>query len=235
MTHLCVKNWAKYQHYKDRNPPWVKLYLNIIVKYHADGTPNPVRTLGDAAWRLYLSLFCLAPRFDGYIPNDPQYIAAETGADASKLPELLQAGLIAECSKPASVDASRPASKVAPILLDSENRVQRRETEKTPIPPDVGVPDEWKPLQDPEQIAAYLRTLTSADPSALYLSMWHAAIADLADRKADPEAIMRGLKLYAASDPKTRPGFPKARFLDADWFLSIVAKTTQRRCEPGED
>jgi len=30
MTKLQVKNWAKFQHFKDRCPPWVKLYRDIL-------------------------------------------------------------------------------------------------------------------------------------------------------------------------------------------------------------
>ena len=44
--YVKIKNWEKYQHYKDRNPPWVKLYnsmlddpdfndLNDATRYHA--------------------------------------------------------------------------------------------------------------------------------------------------------------------------------------------------------
>lgn len=30
MTYLKVKNWDKFQHYKDRRPPWIKLYSEIL-------------------------------------------------------------------------------------------------------------------------------------------------------------------------------------------------------------
>jgi len=27
---LRVKNWGKFQHYKDRNPPWIKLHRGLL-------------------------------------------------------------------------------------------------------------------------------------------------------------------------------------------------------------
>lgn len=30
MKHLSVKNWERFQHYKDRDPPWIKLYRDML-------------------------------------------------------------------------------------------------------------------------------------------------------------------------------------------------------------
>lgn len=30
MKIICLKEWARLQHYKDRNPPWVKLYRDLL-------------------------------------------------------------------------------------------------------------------------------------------------------------------------------------------------------------
>ena len=30
MHHLRVRNWERYQHYKERNPPWIKLYVELL-------------------------------------------------------------------------------------------------------------------------------------------------------------------------------------------------------------
>jgi len=37
MLTLKVKNWEKYQHYKDRNPPWIKLHFELLTS--ADWVP----------------------------------------------------------------------------------------------------------------------------------------------------------------------------------------------------
>ena len=33
MNYLRVKNWEKFQHYKDRTPPWIKLYRDLLNDY----------------------------------------------------------------------------------------------------------------------------------------------------------------------------------------------------------
>ena len=35
-----VKNWSKFQHYKNRNPPWIRLHVEILDDYKADGAEN---------------------------------------------------------------------------------------------------------------------------------------------------------------------------------------------------
>ena len=30
MQYYRVKNWERFQHYKDRNPPWIKLHYEIM-------------------------------------------------------------------------------------------------------------------------------------------------------------------------------------------------------------
>lgn len=33
---MRIKNWSKFQHFKDRKPPWVKLYRDILddIEWH---------------------------------------------------------------------------------------------------------------------------------------------------------------------------------------------------------
>jgi hypothetical protein len=33
MNYLRVKNWTEFQHYKDRNPPWIKLHRTLLDDY----------------------------------------------------------------------------------------------------------------------------------------------------------------------------------------------------------
>ena len=54
---LFVKNWEKFQHFKDRKPPWIKLYRDILddIKWH-ELDPNSAKTL--------ISLWLLASESD---------------------------------------------------------------------------------------------------------------------------------------------------------------------------
>ena len=59
---MMVRNWEKFQHYKDRNPPWVKLHKQLL--------DNPEWfALPDAASRLLVEVWLLASENDGNIPD----------------------------------------------------------------------------------------------------------------------------------------------------------------------
>jgi len=67
MEYLKVKNWEQYQHYKQRNPPWIKLYHSLLDDYNYSCLP-------DASKLLYVSILLLASRTNNKIPNDLEWI-----------------------------------------------------------------------------------------------------------------------------------------------------------------
>jgi hypothetical protein len=38
---LTIKNWSEFQHYKDRNPPWIKLHRALLDDYAFAALPDP--------------------------------------------------------------------------------------------------------------------------------------------------------------------------------------------------
>lgn len=64
---LRIKNWRNYQHYRDRDPPWIKLHFNLLTS--ADWV-----SLDDAGRVLAVACMLLASRNDGYVSEDPAYI-----------------------------------------------------------------------------------------------------------------------------------------------------------------
>lgn len=67
MKHFRLRNWDKFQHYKDRNPPWVKLHTELLDNYEFS-------RLHDASKLLAFCLILLAARSDNKIPHDPEWI-----------------------------------------------------------------------------------------------------------------------------------------------------------------
>lgn len=57
-----IKNWKKFQHFKDRRPPWVKLYRDLLDDF------NWHNLSGDAAKSLTM-LWLIASETDGYLPD----------------------------------------------------------------------------------------------------------------------------------------------------------------------
>jgi hypothetical protein len=59
---MKIKNWSKFQHFKDRRPPWVKLYRDILddLEWHE---------LDPLAAKVLVMLWLIASEDDGRIPN----------------------------------------------------------------------------------------------------------------------------------------------------------------------
>lgn len=66
-TYFTIRNWEKYQHYKDRCPPWIKLHYELLT------SPDWVM-LDDASKLLAVVCMLIASRNNGNIPNNPRYI-----------------------------------------------------------------------------------------------------------------------------------------------------------------
>lgn len=71
--HIRVRNLVRYQHYKTRTPPWIKLHQELLEDYDFGRLP-------DASKAHALCLMLLASRLDNRIPADPEWIARKIGA-----------------------------------------------------------------------------------------------------------------------------------------------------------
>ena len=66
---LVVVNWGKFQHYKNRNPPWIKFHTSLLDDYEFQRLPD------GAKWQLLL-LWLVAARQDNRIPDDREWLAS---------------------------------------------------------------------------------------------------------------------------------------------------------------
>lgn len=111
---LVVKNFERFQHYKDRNPPWIKFHYATLSDYE-------VTSLSDAAQGQLFKFWLLASRYDNLIPYDLKWLKREIKANGPlQLKELLASGLLAISEQGAS----------APLdLTRSREEEERTETE----------------------------------------------------------------------------------------------------------
>jgi hypothetical protein len=65
-----IRNFERFQHYKDRNPPWIRLYGALW-------RDRAFFRLPDALKAHLIGLFALAARLDNRIPEDPEWLAHE--------------------------------------------------------------------------------------------------------------------------------------------------------------
>ncbi len=112
VSYLEIRNWAKYQHYKDRRPPWVKLHGEILDDYEWIASDYRSRLLA-------VCLLIVSGRLDNHIPNDSQWLAGQcamrTADVKAGIERLLAISFLQAVPGPAG--ASEPASDPLPPVL----------------------------------------------------------------------------------------------------------------------
>lgn len=72
MSYLSVPNWHRYQHYRDRTPVWVKLYVESI-------NDEKLRSVSLEARLVWHEMLKLAGTFQNAVPNSPEVCAELAG------------------------------------------------------------------------------------------------------------------------------------------------------------
>ena len=70
MWYFAVKNFERFQHYKDRSPPWIKLYSAVLRDYEFSQLPLAQR------YQLIVILL-LAYQHNNRLPADPEWLKKE--------------------------------------------------------------------------------------------------------------------------------------------------------------
>jgi hypothetical protein len=107
-----VKNWGKYQHYKKRCPPWIKLHYETL-------TSSDWVMLDDSSRVLAIACMLVASRHDGHVPADPGYIkrVAYLNQDPDFKP-LISCGFLEPCKQMLADDSAAQAK--CPSETESE-------------------------------------------------------------------------------------------------------------------
>ena len=114
---LRVKNWRQFQHYRDRNPPWIKLHFSMLSS--ADWV-----TLDDASRVLAIACMLIASRSEGQIDGSEAGLAyLKRVAYLNKTPSLKS---LIDCG------FLEPASGCKQMLADArpETETYTKETER---------------------------------------------------------------------------------------------------------
>jgi hypothetical protein len=120
---LRIRNWEQFQHYRDRNPPWVKLHFSLLSS--ADWV-----TLADSDRVLLVASMLLASKNNGEVPEDPDYV--QRVAYLAKKPNfgnLIRCGfLTSDSASMMLADASKTLGVARP---ETEERREEGETEES--------------------------------------------------------------------------------------------------------
>ena len=125
MRRLRIKNWAEFQHYRTRRPPWIKLHRGLLDDLGWHRLPETSRAVGPMLWLL------ASEHADGVIPYDLETIAFRLHMTADKvdaaLGPLIGAGFVIE-----EHDASEPLAAgkqpASPEVGERNQSKSRRET-----------------------------------------------------------------------------------------------------------
>lgn len=132
MKQFRVRNWDKFQHYKDRNPPWIKLHTELLDNYEFS-------RLQDASKLLAVCIWLLAARSDNEIPADPEWIQRrcnlKTKPDLTPLYEAKFIEEIKELQTPEQDASSTLASCKQDACSEERQRRDREEAEGASAPP----------------------------------------------------------------------------------------------------
>ena len=173
---MRIKNWTKFQHFKDRRPPWVKLYRDILddLEWHE---------LDPLAAKVLVMLWLIASENDGHIPDN------KTLAFRLRLTELKTKEIIIKLSHWLEHDDINAISEQ--YQCDRPERETETETKKetkreiatiVACPPDVDqqIWDDWKQLRKAKKAPVTETVVKSARKEAAkanmafsdFLSVW---------------------------------------------------------------
>lgn len=134
---IKIRNWHRFQHFKDRKPPWIKLYRDILddILWHE---------LDSDAAKCLISFWLIASEHDGYLPNTKELAfrlrttEKSIKSNVSKLSTWLEQDDISVISDNGAISAGYQETR---LETETETETYKPETEKR-----FALPD-WVPLE----------------------------------------------------------------------------------------
>lgn len=190
---MRIKDWNKFQHFKDRKPPWIKLYRDIL-------DDQEWHTLDPAAAKMLVMLWLLASEADGVLPplNKIAFRLRLTEEKANALISKLSHWLIQD-------DIAAISERHHGDAPETEAYSTETETESNPPAP---LPD-WVPTEEWDefrQMRTRMRAPMTPKAEQLAIKQLDRLRQAGADAKAVVEqSILRGWKsFYPLKDEQTK-------------------------------
>jgi hypothetical protein len=200
--YLRIRNWERFQHYKDRRPPWVKYHVELLDDYELLHLPVESQLVFDR-------LLLLAAMTDNNVPHDPNWIAGKTNLERDVVQNavvtLIDAGFlsVAESKRAASKVIARRKAQAIGVLPLARSQEAEAEAEA-----DSSSKEDGRRSTPPDDEHHSVRIQAKAS-----LLGFTARQAEEAGRDPDPERVLAWFE-YAESlgDRLERPaGFVVAR------------------------
>ncbi len=134
MQFYHVTNWERFQHYKDRNPPWIKLHFELL-------SSMDWVVLDDASRVLAVACMLIASRNNGRVPADPHYMKRVAYLNSlPKFKPLIDCGFLENLQADASVLQADARPETETYSKETEKESKSRGTRFAL----AQLPDDWK-------------------------------------------------------------------------------------------
>ena len=149
---FTVANWNEFQHYKERNPPWVKLHYTLL-------SGETWVALDDASRVLAIACMLIASRHDGRVPANPAFVQRVAYLNhPPNFKPLIESGFLVDASgvlAGCKQDASNLHTNARPET-ETEKRREEKRRDKTRVRerPLEGFADFWSSYPRKEAKAA---------------------------------------------------------------------------------
>lgn len=159
-----IRNWKRFQHYKDRNPPWIKLHFELL-------TSMDWVVLDDASRVLAVASMLVASRNEGVIRIDSlgcQYL--QRIAHLNQYPDfqpLIDCGFIEKFTPDASTMLADASTMRQNAIPETETETEEETEEEEPTDSDTTYPHPSVPptASQPGAPSSNENTLTASTPS----------------------------------------------------------------------
>ncbi len=218
---FSVKNFERFQHYKDRSPPWIKLYNELLDDYAFGLLP-------DASKLHLVAIWLLASRSNNRIPHDSVWIAKRISATEKVDLELLRVSGFIEVQ-----DAGMPPAARKPHADPERESETEGEEEDSSAPADASSPR----IAGQKKYTAEFETFWHAYPTDALMSKskafekWRRLSAF--DRAA-AMAALPGFRAHCGNNPTYRPVHAE-RFLSQRRFDGFVEAAKAGPPSPPDD
>ena len=130
-----IKNWHQFQHFKDRKPPWIKLYRDLLddVDWH-DLDPKAAKNL--------VMIWLVASEYDGELPD------MKTLAFRLRVPENEAKSIVSKLSHwliQTDISAISERYQVDSLEIETEKETEREVERKRETKRASRLPDTWHP------------------------------------------------------------------------------------------
>lgn len=231
---IVPKNWREFQHYKDRNPPWIRLHRKLLDDKDFHKLPVESRALAPMLWLL------ASESMDGQINADLEDLAFRLRTDERSIKKaldpLLLRGFFEVVQDASTTLAPRPhvaVPETEALQSNTETEAEPASTaapprpkRKTPLPQDFGLSErvqQWARAEGYERLSEHLDAFRrKAQAKGYTYADWDSAFMEAV---REDWAKLRG-KPVPAGERTTRPSTEADRTAE---YLRSQAMTPEQR------